>query len=215
MNNLKKAPMNKHIKLDWDTVQRCITQSEDWEAFTHWRNKIKKIKTFAKFIKHKDAPYWLFCYAQHLNIGRIEAFEELISKDVISSYYYCLYVAKCRIKAFEKTIATSAKYSFRYCVFVAERRIKALEAIIATDSEYSFLYCKYVVCHRLRALEKAISTNAYYSFVYCRDVARYMVPKFKNFIKKDKRLLKEYLALPTKVDDKVHTVLYSLNEKLS
>ena len=137
--------MNKDIKLDWDTVQKCIALADLYGEDGYVIKELKQftqIKTLDEFMAHPEAPEWLCWHALELRKGRIEAFEDIIATNVREIYMYCIDVAKCRIPAMEKSIAISAKWSCWYCEDIAKHRIPELEAAIKKDSYFWGRYIK-------------------------------------------------------------------------
>ena len=96
--------MNKQIKLDWDTVQKGRIQAEDWRACKYHMQELKMIKTLEEFLAHGYTPYWLYWYAEQLDKGRIEAFEDIIATSPCCSYCYCKNIAGFRIPSMEDII---------------------------------------------------------------------------------------------------------------
>ena len=176
--------MNKQIKLDWDTVQAHLAETERCGGCKDEIKKLKRIKTLDKFLAHKDTPEFLFWYAEHFNKGRIEAFEKIIATSAELSYYYCLDVAKRRIPEMEPIISTDADCLYNYCKNVAKCRIPEFEAIIAARAKWSCIdrYCKDVAKGRVLEFEPIIATNAEWVYIYCVLIVKCRIPEFEPII---------------------------------
>ena len=127
---------------------------------------IEKLGSWAKALKHKNAPYWLYWYARNVIKGRWPEAEPVIAKNCVVTCGYVYHVIKGRWPEAEPVIAKNLYYACLYARDLIKGRWPEVEAMIAKYPYYACLYACDVIKGRWPEAEAVIASDPYWNNLY-------------------------------------------------
>ena len=127
---------------------------------------VEKLGSWAKALKHNNAPYWLYWYACNVIKDRWPEAEPVIAKNCVVACGYAYHVIRGRWPEVEETITKDPEAIYLYARDIIKGRWPEAEALIAKYPEWALYYSFDVIKGRWPEAEEMIAKDPYWNSLY-------------------------------------------------